>query len=55
VKAPVEGGLGLHGSGMFIYNQPWKLEATLRAEMPWLVRALAQDRRASFKLQVEQR
>lgn len=55
VKAPAEGGLGLHGSGMFVFNQPWTLEAALRAEMPWLVKALAQDRRASFKLQVEQR
>jgi 23S rRNA (adenine2030-N6)-methyltransferase len=55
VRAPAEGGLGLHGSGMFIFNQPWKLEATLRSEMPRLVKALAQDRRASFKLQVEQR
>jgi 23S rRNA (adenine2030-N6)-methyltransferase len=55
VKAPAEDGLGLHGSGLLIFNQPWTLEATLRAEMPWLVKALAQDRRASFKLQVEQR
>jgi len=47
VKAPAEAGLGLHGSGMFVFNQPWTLEATLRAEMPWLVKALAQDRRAS--------
>jgi 23S rRNA (adenine2030-N6)-methyltransferase len=55
VKAPAEDGLGLHGSGLFVFNQPWTLEAALRAEMPWLVRALAQDRRGSFKLQVEQR
>ena len=55
VKAPAEGGLGLHGSGVFVFNQPWTLEAALRPEMPWLVRALGQDRRATFKLQVEQR
>lgn len=55
VKAPAEDGLGLHGSGMFIFNQPWTLEAVLRPELPWLVKALGQDRRASFKLQVEQR
>ena len=55
VKAPAEDKLGLHGSGMFIFNQPWTLEAALRAEMPWLVKALVQDRRASFKLQVQQR
>ena len=55
VKTPAAGGLGLHGSGMFVFNQPWTLEAALRTELPWLVKALGQDRRASFKLQVEQR
>jgi len=55
VKAPAEGGLGLHGSGVFVFNQPWTLEATLRPEMPWLVRTLGLDRRATFKLQCEQR
>ena len=55
VRAPAEDGLGLHGSGVFVFNQPWTLAAALRPEMPWLVRALGQDRRASFKLQVEQR
>jgi 23S rRNA (adenine2030-N6)-methyltransferase len=55
VKAPVEGGLGLHGSGMFIFNQPWTLESTLRPEMPLLVKLLGQDRKATFKLQFEQR
>ena len=55
VKAPAEDGLGLHGSGMFIFNQPWTLESALRPEMPLLVKLLAQDRRATFKLQFEQR
>jgi 23S rRNA (adenine2030-N6)-methyltransferase len=55
VKAPTQDGLGLRGSGLFVFNQPWTLEAALRAEMPWLVKALGQERRASFKLQVEQR
>ncbi|MFY9316162.1 MAG: 23S rRNA (adenine(2030)-N(6))-methyltransferase RlmJ [Burkholderiales bacterium] len=55
VKAPAQDGLGLHGSGLFVFNQPWTLEAALHREMPWLVKALGQDRRASFKLQVEQR
>ena len=55
VKAPAEDGLGLHGSGLFVFNQPWKLQSALRAELPWLAKALAQDRRASYKLQVEQR
>lgn len=55
VKAPAGDGLGLHGSGMFIVNPPWKLAATLREALPWLVRALGQDRRAGFKLHCEQR
>jgi 23S rRNA (adenine2030-N6)-methyltransferase len=55
VKAPAEDGLGLHGSGMFIFNQPWTLESALRPEMPQLVKLLAQDRKATFKLQFEQR
>lgn len=55
VKAPAEAGVGLHGSGMFIFNQPWTLESTLRPEMPLLVKLLGQDRKATFKLQFEQR
>lgn len=55
VKAPAEDRLGLHGSGMFVVNPPWKLEAALRETLPWLVRALGQDRRAGFKLHCEQR
>jgi 23S rRNA (adenine2030-N6)-methyltransferase len=54
VKAPAEDRLGLHGSGMFLFNQPWKLEPELRPQMPALVRLLGQDRRATFKMQVQQ-
>jgi 23S rRNA (adenine2030-N6)-methyltransferase len=54
VKAPADDGLGLHGSGMFVCNQPWKLEAELRPQMPALVKLLGQDRRATFKMQVQQ-
>lgn len=54
VKAPLRDGVGLHGSGMFIFNQPWTLEAALRPAMPALVKLLGQDGKATFKLQVEQ-
>jgi 23S rRNA (adenine2030-N6)-methyltransferase len=54
VKAPAEDGLGLHGSGMFVFNQPWKLESELRPQMPALVKLLGSDRRATFKMQVQQ-
>jgi 23S rRNA (adenine2030-N6)-methyltransferase len=50
VKAPSPEGLGLHGSGMFIVNPPWKFSEQMRGIMPWLTRALAQDAAASFRL-----
>ena len=50
VKAPSPAGLGLHGSGLFIVNPPWKLSEQLLGIMPWLTRALAQDATADFRL-----
>ncbi|MEO8145283.1 MAG: 23S rRNA (adenine(2030)-N(6))-methyltransferase RlmJ [Betaproteobacteria bacterium] len=47
VMAPARDGLGLHGSGMFIFNPPWKLESALQPVMPALVKLLGQDRKAS--------
>jgi 23S rRNA (adenine2030-N6)-methyltransferase len=54
VKAPARDGLGLHGSGMFVFNPPWKLAAALQDAMPALVKLLRQDGKATFKLKVEQ-
>ena len=48
VRAPSSEGLGLHGSGMFIVNPPWKFAEQMRDIMPWLTRALAQDATARF-------
>lgn len=53
VKQPVAGGLGLHGSGMFILSPPWLLPKTLELAMPYLVKALAQDAAAGFSLESE--
>jgi 23S rRNA (adenine2030-N6)-methyltransferase len=53
VKKPAGDGFGLHGSGMFILNPPWLLPEALRAVMPTLVTALAQDATASFRLEYE--
>ena len=50
VNAPSPEGLGLHGSGMFIVNPPWKCAERMRDIMPWLTRALAQDAAASVRL-----
>lgn len=54
VKAPEKHGLGLHGSGLFIFNPPWNLEASLQAALPVLVRLLGQDAMATFKLKFKQ-
>ncbi|MBO4120820.1 23S rRNA (adenine(2030)-N(6))-methyltransferase RlmJ [Cupriavidus gilardii] len=51
VKHPVPGGLGLHGSGMFVANPPWTLRAALEAALPALVELLGQDAGASFTLE----
>lgn len=50
VAAPAEEGLGLHGSGMFVFNPPWTLAQTLRTAMPVMLRLLAQDAAAGFSL-----
>ena len=53
VKRPVAGGLGLHGSGMFVLNPPWTLPKALRLVMPYLVDVLGQDASAGFELECE--
>ena len=54
VMAPAADGFGMHGSGMFVFNPPWKLENPLREAMPALVNALGLDDSASFDLQFKQ-
>jgi 23S rRNA (adenine2030-N6)-methyltransferase len=54
VMAPARDGLGLHGSGVFVFNPPWKLRDSLRDAMPALVRLLGQDRKASYSLEGKQ-
>lgn len=43
-------GAGLRGSGMFVVNPPWTLEATLADALPRLVELLGQDRDAAWTL-----
>jgi 23S rRNA (adenine2030-N6)-methyltransferase len=50
VKAPAEDGIGMHGSGLFVFNPPWTLPAMLEDAMPALVRLLGQDATASHLL-----
>jgi 23S rRNA (adenine2030-N6)-methyltransferase len=54
ICAPPEDGMGLYGSGMFVFNPPWNLEATLRETMPALARLLGLEGKGSFKLQFRQ-
>src|ERR1700690_669019 len=53
VKQPAAGGLGLHGSGMFVLNPPWLLPKALDAALPYLAAVLAQDAAAGFSLESE--
>jgi 23S rRNA (adenine2030-N6)-methyltransferase len=50
VGRPSPGGFGLHGSGVFVVNPPFGLEASLRSSLPYLVDALAQDSFAAWSL-----
>jgi len=54
VTAPAVDGFGMQGSGMFVFNPPWNLEAPLAEAMPALVDALGVDDAASFDLQFRQ-
>ena len=51
VHTPSLDGFGMHGSGMFIINPPWTLQATLQATMPFLTENLTQDDGAQFLLE----
>jgi 23S rRNA (adenine2030-N6)-methyltransferase len=53
--APVpEDGFGLYGSGMFVFNPPWKLEAALREALPVLESQLAREGAGASHLQFRQ-
>ncbi|MFT4100842.1 MAG: 23S rRNA (adenine(2030)-N(6))-methyltransferase RlmJ [Burkholderiaceae bacterium] len=43
-------GIGLHGSGMFVFNPPWRLDHALDEAMPTLAGLLAQDAHADSGL-----
>jgi len=54
VRAPAPDGFGLHGSGVFVFNPPWNFEVPVRAVMPFLAAALAQDEGATFDVTCRQ-
>lgn len=54
VAPPPKDGLGLYGSGVFVFNPPWKLEAALAEALPVLARLLGGDRRAAYALKFRQ-
>ncbi|WP_395067300.1 23S rRNA (adenine(2030)-N(6))-methyltransferase RlmJ [Paraburkholderia silvatlantica] len=51
VSNPPEDGFGLYGSGMFILNPPYTLEAAMKEALPWLVKTLGQDAGAQFRIE----
>ena len=51
VREPAADGFGMHGSGMFVINPPWTLQATLAEVMPYLAKVLAVDSGAGFTLE----
>ena len=50
VKTPPHGGFGMYGSGLFILNPPWTLQAALEKTMPIICESLAQDRQAAYNI-----
>ena len=54
VHAPSAEAPGMAGSGMFILNPPWTLEAELKQIMPYLVDALGTDAGAGFTLEYQE-
>lgn len=50
VTTPPDDGIGLYGSGMFVFNPPWQLGNGLRTALPLLKRLLGQDEHAAFEL-----
>ena len=51
VRAPVSGGHGMHGSGLFVINPPWTLAGELATCLPVLAELLALDERAGWQLE----
>ena len=51
VRGASPDGLGLNGSGMFVVNPPWTLDAALRECLPWLATVLRQDEGARWTIE----
>jgi 23S rRNA (adenine2030-N6)-methyltransferase len=51
VRAPSGDGLGMHGSGLVVFNPPWTLHDALADALPFLVEALREDAGADFTLE----
>jgi 23S rRNA (adenine2030-N6)-methyltransferase len=51
VRTPAADGFGMHGSGVFVINPPWTLQASLQEAMPYLVEVLGLDAGAGFTLE----
>lgn len=51
IGGPTPDGFGLRGSGMFVLNPPWTLEAQMREVLPYLVSVLGEDEGAGFVIE----
>ena len=51
VRAPSTKGHGMHGSGMFVINPPWRLEAALNESLPLLTTVLGVDEHAKWTVE----
>lgn len=54
VATPAADGFGMHGSGLFIVNPPWTLQASLQETLPYLAQVLAHDAGAGFTLELSE-
>ena len=50
VGSPSRDGFGMHGSGMFIVNPPWKLAESLRTWLPYLAEILGREQAGGYSL-----
>lgn len=54
LRAALPGERGMHGSGLFVVNPPWTLEAALREALPFLTEALGADGNASWEIDAKE-
>lgn len=54
IRSAAPGERGMHGSGVFVFNPPWKLKEALEEVLPYLARSLAAGPGADWTLDVSE-